>query len=205
MAVQASNNLSTVESPPTKRTDTPIDHVLLGRDETEIEFCGILIGFASSYRDEHTHDAVDAQGTMQYVESGSRCSSCRWFEVRIFTVDTAYVDDCTCGDTVKPYNENESHMSTCGEVVPEGKYLVLTYGITIVPGESNKRRAVWTDSPYRIIEVLTQRNSSGSFLPATSAAVISEAARWDEGILDAYLINKGFFNAQHYAARGAMK
>lgn len=206
MTVQASDLLSTTDSPPTRRTDKPIDHTLFGRDESIIEFHGTLIGFATSFRDDHTHVSVDPEtGQPLYVASGARCSSCRWFEVRIFTVVNAYVDDCTCGDTPKPYSDNELHVSTCGEVPPEGKYLVLTYGITSVPGESHKRRAVWTDSPYRIVEVLTQRNATGSFLPATSAAVISEAARWDEGILNAYLINKGNVGSQHYTLRGAIK
>lgn len=170
---------------PTKIATNPTDYALTIRDEAIIEIRGKLIGYATSFRDEHTHPTQTADRQVRYVESGSRCSACRWFEVRIFTVDCVYADHCTCPTASD--DDNDPHDHDCGEESPEHKYLVLTYGITTVPGESHKRRAVWTDSPYEIVEILTQRNSSGTFLPATSARVLSQAANCDDGIRDAYI------------------
>lgn len=183
MTTQAVDEMVT----PTKITTTLTDYILTVRDEAELEIHGRLIGFASSFRDEHTHPVHNDREDVQYVQSGARCSACRWFEVRIFTVECVYTDKCTC--PAKSDNDviSRAHQANCGELPPEHKYLVLTYGITTVPGESHKRRAVWTDSPYEIVEILTQRNASGTFLPATSARVLSQAAGSDSGIRDAYI------------------
>lgn len=40
---------------------------------------GRLLGFASSQRDQHSHDD-------EFVAKGGRCSACRWFEVRIIAL-----------------------------------------------------------------------------------------------------------------------
>lgn len=169
-------------------------HVLVVRDEVELEINGRLIGYASSRRDDHTHSLVsdtitsaDGESTqvIRYVHPGERCSACRWFEVRIFLVECEYADDCTCD--AADDDVNGAHRDDCGEIPARGKYLVLTYGLTIVPGETHKRRAAWTSSPYEIIEILTQRNGGKAFLPATSAQVIAQAAACDHGIETAYV------------------
>lgn len=196
--------------PPGVDTDMPTvvdtvagDHLLIVRDEEEIEIHGRLIGFATSRRDEHTHPIVVTTPTEReltvdrdlvadpitvhvprYVRAGERCSACRWFEVRIFLVDHEYGDDCDCD---VPPDVTVCTNATCGRVAPRGRYLVLTYGLTIVPGETHKRRAAWTSSPYEIIEILTQRNQGKAFLPATSAQVIAQAAACDRGIETAYV------------------
>lgn len=185
---------------------------LLGRDDTPLQINGRLLGFASSRRDIHTHDDVftndtdieaeiaaweehlvtqprrlaeaaatkyrttiteylnelaDDEYPKRYAPPGDRCSACRWFEVRIFEVD--------------------SYKNDNGAWVSGDKYLVLTCGLSDVPGEVAKRRAHWTNSPFAVLEALTQRRGSTAFLPATSARVLAEAAAVDADIADAYV------------------
>lgn len=170
----------------------PRDYVITVRDGAELEFSGRLIGYATSARDDHTHQTHDpVTGESRFVRDGDRCSACRWFEVRIFTVLCLYVTHCTCGAGDDAPDEQHSvgtdGRPPCGEVTPDGRYLVVTYGMTVVPGERPKRRSVWTNSAFEIIEILTQRNAGKSFLPATSGRVIAQAAASDDDIRDAYV------------------
>lgn len=138
------------------------DHDLLGRDDEPLRVRGALIGFASSQRDEHTHRHSE------HAEPGQRCSACRWFEVRILRAEAELTEDGVSEE-------------------PRGRYLVLTYGRSEVPGETDKRRAVWTDSPFEVLEVLTQRDRGAPFLPSASARALAQAAAWDDDLTDAYV------------------
>lgn len=186
---------TTINRPCAQTVDTDVKprvHTMLQRDDAVISFQGRLIGFATSCREEHTHPTTEA-GVTRYVSVGDRCSACRWFEVRIFVVDHEYTEDCTCDANEdsdldgEDTDDDELHDAECGIIDARARYLVVTYGITTVPGESHKRRAVWTNSAFEIIEILTQRNGGTSFLPATSARVIAQAASSDEAIRDAYI------------------
>lgn len=162
---------------------TVSDHYnLLGRDDQQIAIRGALIGFGSSEREEHGHST---NGSWPYVQAGQRCSACRWFEIRIFVVENEITGECNCGADLD--FTNGQHEPNCGLEPPRARYLVLTYGRTIVQGESNKRRASWTDSPYEVIELLTQRNGNSAFLPSTSARALAQAAHYDSGIHEAYI------------------
>jgi len=143
---------------------------LPGRDGEQLSFCGRMLGYATSNRSNHDHHvSYDAGGELiSFSPPGERCSACRWFEVRIFEIEHEYDD--------------------AGEPVDRrGRYLVLTSGMSIVPGEVEMRRASWTDSPYEVVEILTQRRDQRPFLPAPSARVLSQAANWDSGIRAAYI------------------
>lgn len=72
-------------------------HVVSGYDG-ELTFDGRLLGEATSQRRYHA-DHGDCE---THACAGSRCSACRWFEVRIFrTVDDEYVVEMT-GQTTVP-------------------------------------------------------------------------------------------------------
>lgn len=189
---------------------------LLGRDDEPLEIRGRLLGFATSKRDIHTHDDVftddeaieteirtqedrmaslpkrftdavfdraksaiqtyidelaDDDYPRRYAAPGDRCSACRWFEVRIFEVESE-----------RAGNDEKSSWE-----VADAKYLLLTYGLSDVPGEVAKRRAQRTNSPFTVLEALTQRRGGNAFLPATSARVLSEAAAVDTDIADVYV------------------
>ena len=186
---------------------------LLGRDDAPLKIKARLLGLASSRREIHTHDDIHtreseiekeidfwearlddlpkrfpedvlvkcrtsiteyldeldkADTPRRYAAPGDRCSACRWFEVRIFDVEC--------------YWNAERSAWVNGD-----KYLVLTYGLSEVPGEVAKRRAQWTNSPFSVLEVLTQRRGQQAFLPATSAKVLAEASGNDEDIANAYV------------------
>lgn len=138
----------------------------------------------------HENFAGQPENIRRYAGQGDRCSACRWFELRIFSVEGEYSSNCSCG-VANPDDPNTDHTIDCGLGPARARYLVLTYGRTEVPGEMNKRRAVWTDSPYEVLSLLTQRHrgSEGSrapFLPATSDRALAQAAAHDSSIEKAY-------------------
>lgn len=171
----------TMNTGPHKPSSTPAYYELRGRGDKIIEIYGALIGFASSKRNDHTHLPIDpVTNSPTYADTSQRCSACRWFEIRIFLVHNQYGEECTCG------SQTDLHQVACGEIPVDGKYLILTYGITIVPNEETKRRASWTDSPYEIVELLTQSGSNGPFMPATSKRAFAQGAAFDSGMRDVY-------------------
>lgn len=172
---------TTPEAAPARRRVTPdehrivreqpqvYDHIMPGRDDEVIRLRGRLLGFATSQRTSHDHDVdYDSRGQpLSFAAPGQRCSACRWFEVRIFAAESELTD-------------------ADAEVDRKARYLVLTAGKSIVPGEVEMRRGVWTDSPREVIEILTQRRDGKAFLPTPSARVLAQAATWDEDMRDAY-------------------
>ena len=153
-------------------------HELAGRDDEMLRIQGRLLGFASSEADQHQHH--DPEG---FARPGERCSACRWFEVRIFEAQTEQSPGCSCGSDGQP------HEPGCGWEPARARFLVLTYGLSEVPGEVDKRRASWTSSAYEIIEFLTQRGRSDrqAFLPAASARALAQAANWSDEVQQAYI------------------
>lgn len=163
MSTRASSSL-THHGPPLT------DHTIHGRDDEVIRLHGRMLGFATSRREVHAHStSLDSEGRpLSFASPGQRCSACRWFEVRLFGVEHELADDL-------------------GPLDRRARYLVLTAGVSIVPGETTMRRASWTDSGYEIIELLTQRRDAQPFLPAPSARVLSQAAAWDDHVRAAYV------------------
>lgn len=152
-------------------TGPPVtDHTLDGRDGEIIMVRGRLLGFATSHREVHSHETrPNAAGEPTvFAVPGERCPACRWFEVRLFDVET--------------------ELSPIGEPIDRrGRYLVITAGMSVVPGEVIMRRSSWSDSGYEVVELLTQRRGKHPYLPAPSARVLSQAAAWDSGIREAYV------------------
>lgn len=164
----------TTSHPAPNRTNEPptSEHVLPGRDDEVLRLRGRLLGFASSQSDDHHRHLGE------FAQPGERCSACRWFEVRLLVAEAELVlEDLVAGE---PNYRVED---------PRARYLVITYGCSTVPGEETKRRAVWTDSAYDVIELLTQRGREDrrAFLPAPSARALAQAAQWDDDLNDAYL------------------
>jgi hypothetical protein len=90
---------------------------------------------------------------------GVRCSACRWMQVQILYDEAA-----------------------------EG-YVVLVHGRSIVPDESDRCRLERTVSPIWVIETLRQPQRKPGARPGisqTALKAITEAARYDADIADAY-------------------
>jgi hypothetical protein len=149
---------------------TITEYTIYGRDDEVIYLLGQQLGFATSHRDTHDHPVSydDNKQLTSFAPPGDRCSACRWFEVRIFAVK------CELTSNNEPIDRR-------------ARYLVLTSGMSQVPGEVEMRRASWTDSSYEVLELLTQRRGDRPMLPAPSARVLSQAAMWDVDIRNAYL------------------
>lgn len=178
---------------------TARDLTFLGRDAVPVRVLGTVLAHGTSRRDEHN----DHPG--EFVAGGERCSACRWFEVTIVSVladvhpDTpAEREPCRCPDRID--GEQQFH---CGLEPPSGRYLVVTAGRTVVPGETDFRRAEFSDSPFEVIELLRvesgrararreARNLPESeatrTLPPVSARALAQAAGFDDDLRDAYLV-----------------
>lgn len=153
-------------------------HTVVGRDNEEFEIYGKLLGQRSSRSEAHNgHSAIDGEtGEPTYVPQGQRCSRCRWFEVYIYRVERFFGEECTCT------SDDENHDADCGELPVPSKFLVVTYGPTIVPGELIKRSLKWADEPFMLFELLVQNGIRGRFLPSTSALALATAAHHDEDL-----------------------
>lgn len=164
------------------------DYEIDGRDGEVFSVRAKLLGFTASRRDEHDHPlAYDRDGAqVTFAEAGTRCSACRWFEVGIYEVLGEHAGRCTCG---LGDSEDGHHDVLCGLKSPTARYLVVTCGRSVVPGERDKRRTTWTDSAFDVIEVLTQRpdRAREPFIPAASRRALARAAQWDDDVRDAWI------------------
>lgn len=123
-----------------------------------VEVDAYLLGFATSQHDDHDDKA---HGPDETAPKRVRCSACRWFEVQIYDVS----------------DDDESDES----------YLVYTVGRTIVPGETDRIRFKWTDSPYVVVGCLVVRQGGVPKLPVASDIALGQAAFYDDAIADAYV------------------
>lgn len=168
---------------PKHSSETTNDYIIVGRDDEIIGFNGTFLAFASSKRDMHDHNVqhVVYDNGQSYAPPRSRCSACRWFEVTIYRVNEEFI--LPEGASVGIIDD----MSDYEVIDRRGRYLVVTAGVSVVPNEVIMRRTSWTDSPYEVVELLTQRRGSRPFLPTPSARALSQAAAWDSGIQSAYI------------------
>lgn len=130
------------------------DHVLPGyaADDPERVVRGRLLGEASSRREFHNHPG-------DHLPEGTRCSACRWFEVKI----------------VRVHDEPPT-------------WLVYTAGFSALPGEVTIPKAVLTTSPWEVVELMTVRNSKdGTLIPRPNARALAQAAGHDLLVEDAYV------------------
>jgi hypothetical protein len=128
-------------------------------------FLGEQLSHTTSQWETHGHSA-------EFAARGERCSACRWTEISLYRVP----DTALAAAQVEPYIGG-----------PLGKYLVVTEGRSIVPGERTFVKATWTNSPYDVIEILTQRRGERVTMGIPAARALAIAAEWDDGINDAYV------------------
>lgn len=143
-----SNSVTTATTP----TSDVREWILIGPGDVTEKITGRLIGFATSHRERHSGHSDE------FAARGDKCSACRWFEVRIFTV-----------------------------AEQQQQYVIHTQGPTMIPGEYVKSRVERAYSAHELIEILTVRQGEKVFLPAASARAIAQAAGSDKHVLDAYV------------------
>jgi len=68
------------------------------------EFRGRMLGFGSSFRREHNHDAPSHRITQ-------RCAACRWFELRIFKTESSMYIVHSIGPSIIPNEITFSRIS----------------------------------------------------------------------------------------------
>ena len=123
----------------------------------ELLFDGTLLGTTDSHQEEH-FDHVTA-----HARKGDRCYACRWSEYSIYLLDA---DD----------------RKRIG-----GRYLVTSYGMSVVPGETIFRRVNATDSPTEVIELLTTRkHMQKPAITGAAARLLARASDLDEDLQEAW-------------------
>lgn len=120
-----------------------------------------VLGFGSSYADsKHTGHMP---GTPPV--KGESCSACRWADVAILAV---------------------AGPAPAGAVM----YLVALMGKSVVSGEEDRIRTVWTEDPMEVLKSMVvgnRKDGLGRFgantkFPYTNGRAFREAAKVDEGI-----------------------
>lgn len=92
-----------------------------------------------------------------------------------------------------PYVRKGDRCSTCRytevRLFRDGStYVLVTLGMTIIPGEQIISRIRYLTSPFEVVEVLTVRKPGREpFLPKSAALSLAQAADLDKGIEDAYV------------------
>jgi hypothetical protein len=69
----------------------------------------------------------------------------------------------------------------------DGTYAVYTVGRSELPREQPRARLQFTESPFEIIEMLTDRRGRVPRLPVAAAKCLAQAAATDDGIENAYV------------------
>lgn len=146
-------------------TSPPIERQEVAVENGAYSFVGQQLSVATSRWETHGHDA-------EFAGRGERCSACRWTEISIYHVP----DNVYAAAQVEPYVGG-----------PLGKYLVVSSGRSVVPGERTFVNATWTNSPYEVVEILTQRRGPRVTLSTTAARALAAAAEYDDGLNDAYV------------------
>lgn len=131
-----------------------------------VTFRGKMLGETDSHQDGHYH----ATSEVPFARKGQRCYACRWSEYKLFTVDEL--------DT-RTLIAFGSHYA--------GRYLVASFGQTIVPGEEIFRRLDATDSPAEVVELLTTRKfEQRPTITSAAARLLARASDLDPDIQEAW-------------------
>lgn len=127
----------------------------------------VFLGTSSSYRSGHRGRRSPSNPTGQnhpdsdFATGAIRCSSCRWFEPRLFR-----------------------------ETGPLARFLVHRTGVSLVPGEVDRFRLEYLLNAHEVIEYFVTRHSGpGStppFLSVPAAKILGQAAGFDDDMRDAW-------------------
>ena len=130
-------------------------------DTDLIRFVGELLGETKSHQPEHFHE----EG--RHARKNERCYACRWSEYAIYRVD-------------QWLNPRFPHDGT-------ERYVVVSNGMTTVPGERIFRRVDATSSPTEVVELLTTRKyGQPPMITSTAAKLLARVSDLDEKIQEAW-------------------
>lgn len=130
-------------------------------DLETVGFYGELLGSTESHQLEHFHEAG------RHARKNERCYACRWSEYRIYRVDE-------WAEPITPINGTE-------------RYVVVSYGVTVVPGERTFRRVDATSSPAEVVQLLTTRKyGQPPRITSAAAKLLARVSDLDEKIQEAW-------------------
>jgi hypothetical protein len=126
----------------------------LETDQADYDFEGVTLGASTSQRGFHNHEEDFLPAVMHSLESNARRRKCS--ACRWFEVRIFRTDG--------------------------GKFVAHTVGRSIVPGETDYSKVIFTDSATDLIDKLTVRGVAEPFLPAPALRALEQAADKDEKI-----------------------
>jgi hypothetical protein len=123
-----------------------------------------MLGETDSHQDQHFHTGTD------FARKGERCYACRWSVYQIYEV----------------HELDQRSLVAYGSHYA-GRYLVASFGMTIVPSEEIFRRLDATDSPAEVIELLTTRKyGQQPTITAAAARLLARVSDMDRDIQEAW-------------------
>ena len=129
-----------------------------------ITFRGRLLGETDSHQTQHLHLGAD------FARKGERCYACRWSIYRIYEV----------------FELDQRSRTAYGEDYV-GRYMVASFGQTIVPGEEVYRRVVATNSPAEVVELLTMRKfDQAPRITSAAARLLARVSDLDPALQEAW-------------------
>lgn len=134
---------------------------------SSIVITGTFIGLGSSEQPDHRGHPAD-----EYAPQKQHCNACRWFETRIFRIETQ------TDDAARPTRVS---------------YLLHHVGVSEVPSEVDFFRHDIVHSAHEVIEVFTVRKNTpdgraqAPFLTRPAARALSQAAGYDAELEAAYI------------------
>lgn len=129
-------------------------------DDRTLVFRGTLIGMSTNRRSTHTGHAATP-----HAPTTVRCTGCRWFETRVYRLDT-----------------------TDSEALAGMRYVLHFVGRSLVPGERDLPRHEVVRGGHEVVESYTMRKPGEQpFITKPGARVLAQAATYDAAIEDAYV------------------
>jgi len=129
-----------------------------------ITFKGKLLGETTSFQDRHMHEG------RRFADRGQRCYGCRWSEYKIFIV-----------------TELDQRTRVAYGTDYDGRYLVCSFGQTVVPHEDVYRRVDATNSPAEVVELLTTRKYGHKpNITAAAARLMARVSDIDRDLQEAW-------------------
>lgn len=132
-----------------------------------------FLGMGTSFAEAHSGHL-----NQRFVDRGTRCNACRWFETRVFREVTLPRD----ADRIEDADPAAVRL---------GDYVLHSVGMSIVDGEVPYCKVDTTGSAFSVVELMTTRRVTDrgpeAFIAKPAAYALAEASGRDRDLADAYV------------------
>lgn len=139
-----------------------------------------FLGLGTSFAETHS-----GHRDREFVDRGTRCNACRWFETRVFRELVLTLG----GQDVESLATDDLRDALADARL--GDYVLHSVGMSIVDGEVPYCKVDVTTSPFSVVELMTTRRVTDqgpqAFIAKPAAYALSEASGRDRDLADAYI------------------